>query len=74
MTDRQLHLNAFLMTTGHHEASCLVAPASQSSGDGGFASFCQCPYLLPGGLTTPAMWPEADSMNVVGPAYRLVAA
>jgi len=21
MTDRQLHLNAFLMTTGHHEAS-----------------------------------------------------
>jgi hypothetical protein len=32
-----------------------VAVASHSSGVGGLLSFSQCPYLLPGGLTTPAV-------------------
>ena len=44
-----------------------VAVASHSSGVDGFLSFSQCPYLLPGGLTTPAMWPDADSTNLTGP-------
>ena len=44
-----------------------VAVASQSSAVGGFLSFSQWPYLLPGGFTTPAMWPEAESTNLTGP-------
>src|SRR3954447_5161920 len=53
--------------TGHHESGRCVAPASHSSAVGGLLSFSQCPYLLPGGLTTPAIWPEADSTNLTGP-------
>src|ERR1700736_5056331 len=52
---------------GPQESGWDVAVASHSSGVGGFLSFSQWPYLPPGGLTTPAMWPEADSTNLTGP-------
>src|ERR1700738_245565 len=52
---------------GHQESGWDVAVASHSSGVGGFFSFSQWPYLPPGGLTTPAMWPEADNTNLTGP-------
>src|SRR4051812_27182021 len=51
----------------HHESGTCVAPASHSSAVGGLLSLTQCPYLLPGGLTTPAICPEADSTNLTGP-------
>src|SRR5487761_1311908 len=53
-----------LCQDGHQEPGRSVAPASHSSGVGGVLSFCQCPYLPPGGLTTPAMCPEADNTNL----------
>src|SRR5215472_4731020 len=52
---------------GHHESGTEVAAASHSSDVGGLWSFSQCPYLLPGGLTTPAICPEADRTNLTGP-------
>src|SRR5262249_30523890 len=53
---------------GHQEPGCCFAPASQSSGVAAFASLSQKQYLLAaGGLTTPAIWPDAARQNVVGP-------
>ena len=31
-------------------------------------------HLLPGALMTPAMWPDADNTNLIGPEYSRVAA
>src|SRR3954463_11903712 len=59
---------------GPHESGPCAAPASHSSGVGGLLSLTQCPYLLPGGLTTPAICPEADSTNLTGPEKSCVAA
>src|SRR5215469_9726452 len=60
--------------SGHHDPCRAAAPASHSSGLAGRLSLAQWPYLLPGALITPAIWPEADNTNLTGPEYKRVAA
>ncbi len=68
--------DSHLSQSFHHEPGNSWAPAFHSSSVGGFfaVSFSQCWYfLLRGGLTTPAMWPEPASMKRTGPEKICVA-
>ena len=54
--------------SGHHEPGFSCAFSSHASGFSGRCPEVQKQYFFPsGGLTTPAIWPEAASVNVAGP-------
>src|SRR6516164_2108616 len=59
---------------GHQDVRTRFAVSNHSTALFGRFGFCQWPYLLPGGLMTPAMWPESASTNLIGPWYSWVAA
>jgi hypothetical protein len=57
-----------VMKSGHHDPWTVSADPSHSYGSGGVsAATLNVDLGLPGGLTSEAMWPLVDRMNLVSP-------